>query len=47
MKQNKILAAVNAGLAAVNAFFIPNPLSVAVMVFCGLVAIILAMPSEK
>ncbi|MBU1730171.1 hypothetical protein KJ557_01255 [Patescibacteria group bacterium] len=47
MKQNKILAAVNAGLAAVNAFFIPSPFNVAVVVFCGLAAIILAMPSEK
>ena len=42
MKQSKILAAVNSGLAAVNAFFIPNPFNVAVMVFCGLIAIILA-----
>ena len=47
MKQNKILAAVNAGLAAVNAFFIPAPINVAVMVFCGLIAIIMAMPLEE
>jgi len=46
MKQSKILAAVNAGLAAVSAFYIPNPLSVAVTVFCGLLAIIMAMPSD-
>lgn len=47
MKQSKIMAAVNAGLAAMNAFFLPNPFNAVAMVFCGLIAIIMAMPSEK